>query len=399
MPSNPPAGLPGPDPAPDRQRRWRQLVLGATPAQRASVAITLGGLGGYAANLGLLWYCAATGLTDTSVAWPVGLGALGSTLFFYVVLRLGWSRGLRNPALPLPQMMVATTWNAVGYCITGPAHLGLLMPQALTVAYCVFSLREREVPVLQAFAIVLFGACGVFMCHADPALYVPAVEFGALAMLAAVMLMLTIAGTRVAELRRRERQQRDELALTLARIEQLASRDALTGLFNRRSIEALAQHRLERARRYGDALTLTLIDLDHFKRINDRHGHGTGDEVLRAFAEAAQVALEGPHTLGRWGGEEFVVLSDTDADTVQRLLSGLRLHLRALSVSTTHMDLRASFSAGIAATDGHEPIAHTLRRADAALYEAKAAGRATTRIAADAAPSLKAVQAVQAVAS
>jgi diguanylate cyclase len=361
---------------------WRAMVLGSSSRQQADVTIMLGGLVGYVANLGLLWYCAVNGLLEPALAWPITLSVLAVMLFFYLALRLGWSGRLADPGLALPQMMAATLCNAVGYAVTREAHFGLLMPQALTVAFCMFSLRRRDVAVLQVFSIVVFGATSTAMCVVDPQRYVAVIEAGAQGLLAAVLLLMTVAGRRVSELRSRERHQRDQLAATLVRIEELATRDALTSLYNRRCIEALLAHRVERSRRYGEALTLIIVDLDHFKRVNDACGHAVGDEVLRLFAATARKVFDGGHALGRWGGEEFLILSALDESAVCALLDRLRVTLQATLVSPEHPELRAAFSAGVACVRGEEPVAQALRRADEALYEAKAAGRGTTRLAA-----------------
>ena len=365
-----------------RPRSWREWVLGTSPGQQANVAITLGGQVGYIANLVLLWYCNFNGLLDSAVAWPITLSVIGLMAFFYLALRLNWRLPVADSSLALPQMMAATLCNAVGYAVTREAHLGLLMPQALSVAFCVFSLCRRDVAVLQTFSIMVFAATSTVMTRLDPARYDPLVEAGAQGMLAAVVVLMTMAGSRVSELRRRDRLQRSELAATLVRIEELASRDALTGLYNRRCITALLAHHVERARRYGEALTLTLIDLDHFKQVNNLYGHAAGDQVLRVFANTIRNAFEGTHMVGRWGGEEFLILSPMDANAAALAIDRLRVALQDLIVTPDHAALRVAFSAGVAALGADGPT-QALRRADDALYAAKNAGRGITRKASD----------------
>ncbi len=148
--------------------------------------------------------------------------------------------------------------------------------------------------------------------------------------------------------------------------------DALTGLLNRRGLFRAFDVEAERARRYGHAMGLILFDLDHFKQINDRFGHACGDRVLRRVAEEIRRTLRPTDILGRWGGEEFLLLlpevelgSAVDvAERLRYLISGLASEAGPLT---------ASF--GVAAFSQTDNLGTLVRRADQALYEAKAAGR------------------------
>ena len=157
-----------------------------------------------------------------------------------------------------------------------------------------------------------------------------------------------------------------------AQLELLATRDALTNLLNRRALLEAATRELERSRRYGLALTLFQIDLDHFKRINDSYGHQTGDRVLVDFAQRVAPLLRGTDVFGRIGGEEFVILlAETGAEDAS--IVGERI-LEALASA----DIEPRYSASIGAVTrvgGSESIETLLAEADAALYCAKAAGR------------------------
>ena len=119
---------------------------------------------------------------------------------------------------------------------------------------------------------------------------------------------------------------------------------------------------------------MALIDLDHFKKINDTHGHQAGDDVLTGFASAAQAALRETDVICRWGGEEFLVLlRDTDPALQGReALKRLRDNLTNLR---TPSDTAVTFSAGLALARTDEPAERTIERADRALYAAKTAGR------------------------
>ncbi|WP_056265114.1 MULTISPECIES: sensor domain-containing diguanylate cyclase [unclassified Roseateles] len=175
-----------------------------------------------------------------------------------------------------------------------------------------------------------------------------------------------------------EKRRADEANLTQTRVlAELAARDALTGLFNRRHMsELLAQH-CAASQRSGGGFAVALVDLDHFKRINDSHGHAVGDSVLRAFAEQAGAAMRGTDTVGRWGGEEFLVIypcssADEAAQGAARLLEQV-----AAAAVTIPGGETLTFTVSIGLT-GHAPpesVDALVERADRAMYQAKSQGR------------------------
>jgi diguanylate cyclase (GGDEF)-like protein len=161
----------------------------------------------------------------------------------------------------------------------------------------------------------------------------------------------------------------------------LASEDSLTGLPNRGRIAGIAKQALATAFETGRPLCLALIDLDRFKAINDRFGHATGDRVLRGFASMASAAIRPADSLGRWGGEEFLlVLPDTALDVAVGVLDHLRLQAGLLQAPEEYPELRVSMSAGLAMT-GEEACSldEIVAQADLALYEAKNSGRDLVR--------------------
>lgn len=157
-------------------------------------------------------------------------------------------------------------------------------------------------------------------------------------------------------------------------LEQAATHDGLTGILNRRAVLSYGADEHERSMRYGQPFSLIMIDLDHFKAINDTHGHQHGDKVLLHFAECTRSALRRADRLGRYGGEEFLVLlpsSTTD------LVMPVTERIRATLATGHPLDCQSSM--GVTHWLGpHDSLEAMLARADAALYRAKAKGRNRT---------------------
>jgi len=167
-----------------------------------------------------------------------------------------------------------------------------------------------------------------------------------------------------------------ELKEAYKRIEELAELDELTGLLNRRSIMHALDEEMVRARRSNAPLTVALIDLDWFKRINDQYGHPTGDEALRTFAITMFANIRSIDKFGRYGGEEFLlVLPETNNDTAKRTLDRLRAIIADLDWSAISPGMMVTISAGIATLRPDDAPDSLLARADSALYKAKDLGR------------------------
>jgi len=154
----------------------------------------------------------------------------------------------------------------------------------------------------------------------------------------------------------------------------LARTDALSGLPNTRSFHELAVIELERARRYRRTFTIAVMDLDHFKSVNDTLGHDVGDRLIRDVAHALRSNLRKVDVVARLGGDEFtLMLPETDAEQAQMALSHVRIALRGLD-DAYGPDVKASIGA-VTFRTAPETVGDMLRLADTAMYRAKAAGR------------------------
>lgn len=174
-----------------------------------------------------------------------------------------------------------------------------------------------------------------------------------------------------------------EVRAILAQAHELANTDVLTFLPNRRKIIASLQEEVIRSNRYGTALSISILDLDHFKNVNDTYGHTTGDEVLRSVAARLREQIRHPDTIGRYGGEEFlIVLPNSQIQAAAEQASRLCQQIRKTQIDANTNVISVTISIGVAQfRAGEESWEGFLHRADEALYQAKKAGRDRWRVA------------------
>jgi len=164
-----------------------------------------------------------------------------------------------------------------------------------------------------------------------------------------------------------------KLKVMISELDQLASTDKLTGAWNRRRFEETVETEIDRLRRYGQPLSLMILDVDHFKKINDDYGHPIGDQVLVDLSNTIRSSLRASDSLTRWGGEEFVILCpNTTASIVSKLAERLRKKIATVNFKEVGC-ITVSF--GVAECGPSETWEQWLRRADEALYLAKSGGR------------------------
>lgn len=160
------------------------------------------------------------------------------------------------------------------------------------------------------------------------------------------------------------------------KLELLANIDELTGLFNRRHLTGRLREETERANRTGNGYVLAMLDIDHFKNVNDTHGHDVGDLILIEVSRAMEGSLREYDLCGRWGGEEFLLaLPDTTLDIAHAVITRVHQCIRERQFDLAGNSQSITVSIGLSAWREGEAFAQTLHRADAALLEAKRKGR------------------------
>jgi diguanylate cyclase (GGDEF)-like protein len=300
----------------------------------------------------------------------IGLGT------FHAAMRSGWSGRLADPSLSQPQIVFSTFAVMSGYAVVGEARSSVLFPLIVILAFGAFSVPWRRMAVFTLF-MLLSLACTMLAMHAmAPGRFSTAIDLSNFLICAFVLPVTSTVAVLLGRMRERLQQQRAELRVALARIQDLATRDDLTGLANRRCAQERLELEGQRQARGGPPFAIALIDLDHFKALNDGHGHAGGDAVLRRFAEEALRCAREIDLVARWGGEEFLlVMPHTGETAAMAAVERLRLHIEQACTHYGGATLAVTFSAGVAEHCPAQSIAQSLLRADRALYRAKAEGR------------------------
>lgn len=170
-----------------------------------------------------------------------------------------------------------------------------------------------------------------------------------------------------------------ELKMALVEMERLAKTDGLTGLLNRRSLFEVATQEFSRARRYNRIISILMLDIDHFKRINDTYGHPVGDAVIQEVASILKETLRETDFIGRYGGEEFaVILPETTLEQASEVAERIRYRIHEQTITNEFNSLQVTVSLGIATLKAEmNSVEEMLKQADQALYQAKSNGRNT----------------------
>lgn len=368
--------------------RFNERLLGATSAQRARASHSLLATLLFIVFAGIQQFEVSAGLIDQVDSNWLSLYSVAGGMAFFVFVRSGWNlRFTADPSLSFAQCLFGVTAICFSYAITGPARGAIMAIMLLILAFSMFALRPARIHQLSGSAVCMLGTVMLWKGVADPVRYPAAVEITHAMIAVVLMSSISVLSVRMGRLRSLLQRQKADLEHALQQNRLLSTLDELTGLINRRHIGATLRGEHERQRRGGEPMSVALIDIDFFKRVNDAYGHAAGDTVLRAFAQLASKSLRAVDTAARWGGEEFlIVMPSTGTDEAKRVIERLRKDFATMKFSTIDEFLRATFSAGVATHVDTESIDGFIERADQYMYSAKAAGR--NRIVAELVPIL-----------
>ena len=354
-------------------------LLGRESYQRVCVRFWLMTSGVYAVMLVVMGYAQTQGFIRAFHSEVFRWVSLSGLAFFYLCLRSGWSKRFVDRAMTAQQMMYAIVMLAGAYVAAPALRSAMLITVPLVLTFGGFTLPPRRCRQMGIFAVAVQAIAIVMSLASGGQGQGGALEIMVFIACAVVFTMSADMAGRLSAIREQLRVQKRELRTAMERNDQLARHDELTQLPNRRHALEMMEYEGKRAQRDKVPPCICMMDIDHFKHINDTHGHAAGDEVLRLLAHHAVPALRAPDILARWGGEEFIlIMPETPLEIAVLVVDRLRSALANAHIWKDRPELQVTFSAGIASMQPSETIQDTVARADAALYRAKEAGRNRT---------------------
>ena len=318
------------------------------------------------------------GVACWAAFWGITLGGGVICAGFGLAFARGWNRQARDPSLTVPHLVI---WSAlILACGAASPEVAVLSLSAVFLVFGFAALRLTPTQMLPCWVGASVGIALVVMTAGAP-LTIPSATLlqAGLSVLwiTAVLGRCALLGLYGARARLRLGQRTRELADATGRLEQLAMHDPLTGVLNRGAINLALAAALEDVERGDRAVSIVMIDLDHFKRINDGFGHAVGDEVLRRFADIVAGIIRPDDRFGRYGGEEFLLLLPETAVRGESAQVAGRLLSRVLAYPWDDIapGLAVSASFGVATARPGDTLAGLVGRADDRLYRAKREGR------------------------
>ena len=319
-----------------------------------------------------------------TISWPIAAcfaaASLGSTGLFALGVWAGWLLRLGDAWL-LNAQLAANFLVQIVFLVVAPALWMIFLGSTLiTCTYAMVAFTPRQFTWLW-LGYGAVTALALFAGHEH--FETPAPTPSNIAILWLFFFIgvrrLALTGAQFSRLREQLSEKNKQLTILLERNKELASHDELTGTFNRRQLMQLLAEERERAARAHESFSIAMLDLDHFKTINDRFGHAGGDTVLKHFCALAGASTRATDRFARYGGEEFVLLMPMTTSTDIACLAAERIR-RVVAAEDWATTLGGpsdpvTVSAGVATWRKDETIEALLARADAALYEAKHQGR------------------------
>jgi diguanylate cyclase (GGDEF)-like protein len=355
------------------RRTAKELARRAKQRRQIQIAVAAS----YMLDALILLLYAHAGAVPLFVGPAFAAAGLVSVLFYLVLSETGITERFKDHYFVVPQLFISVT-IMLTFTYVAP-EVGVMFLCTLFTVFNFGSLRSTPWQTALAWTAMTAGLAWLFLMTDKP-IGLPhngeIERFAAMLVFALTIGRCMFLGIFSSAMRASLYQSGQKLKEAYRRIEELAELDELTGAFNRRCIMRVLDEEIARTHRHGQPCSIALIDLDWFKRINDVHGHPTGDEVLRTFAITMFANIRAIDRFGRYGGEEFLlVLPNTPAEAAARLLDRLRVIVADLDWSAFSPGMQVTFSAGVATLRTEEHSDSFLARADKALYASKAQGR------------------------
>lgn len=331
----------------------------------------------YAVDTLFLALFGLAGTISGGVALVYGIGAALIIGGQYALTVSGWNLKLRDPSLVESTMLLAVVMQ-LGVALAAPQVAFPFLANLFTVfSFGMIWLTLRD--SLLVWSVGISGTAIVFYA-VQGRIGVPVSSAFELALVWAYFSMILgrclLLSVNANEMRARLDDSRRKLAISLEKVQELASHDELTRALNRRALVSSLERERVRAERSGVPFSVGMMDLDHFKSVNDAHGHAGGDTVLRDFAAIVHDTMRVTDVFGRYGGEEFlIILVGTGSENALEAMERIRAAAAARDWGEAAPGLVQTVSCGVASFRKGEAIEKLLNRADQALYQAKGSGR------------------------
>jgi len=283
---------------------------------------------------------------------------------------------MADPSLTAIQMCAAILVTMYGMYFANEARGVLLLIYIIILLFGIFRLNTRSFLYVSVFTLLTYGG-DIALLH----LYRPQgvnfnIEYLQWLVLALVLVAFSIIAGYISSLRRNLSISKSEQSKSIEIIREMAIRDELTGVYNRHHVMELLDYEKNRSSRGGGIFCLAMLDIDHFKNVNDMYGHLAGDAVLRAVATMLGQTLRNTEICGRYGGEEFlIVLAQTDIKGALICAERVRTNIENTLFPDLGPDFKVTVSIGLSEYHIREDVEKIISRADEALYRAKKGGR------------------------
>ena len=359
----------------ESRRSLTPEALARRSAQRRSMYIAQGV--SYIVDAVILQFYYVAGTTGPASAVLYLVSGVTVTSIALLLSEINFNDRFKDHYLTVPQSIIGITIQLVAIYLAPEVGFYFVCINFIILGFASLRTTARQIALVWTYSTV--GLSVLFLMTDKPItmpMFTRMEHVLALACFVTALGRFASTGLYGSSMREALYKNSSELKRAYARIEELADLDELTGVHNRRCIMKILNEEIDRAQRGQRPCSVAMIDLDSFKRINDRFGHPVGDEVLRSFAIAMFANVRSIDKIGRYGGEEFLlILPDAAMDQAVRTLERLRLMVADLDWLAISPNLVVTMSAGLAAVRRDDTADSLLARADSALYRAKDAGR------------------------
>jgi diguanylate cyclase (GGDEF)-like protein len=333
-------------------------------------------LGIYVLNLSLAYLAYRAGIMQLPALYGNGIIVLVFNIVLYIVFRSGLNKRLKDPSMTSIQIGVASIVVMYAIFFVYEARGILFSVYILIMLFGIFRLDTRQFLYVSAFILMTYGL-DIFLLYLyrTQAIELRIELFQWLALLI-ILISVSFIGGNISSLRHELSNSRKKIRKSLDIIQDMAIHDDLTGFYNRHHLMEMIASENNRSVRTGSVFSLAMLDIDHFKNINDTYGHQAGDNVLITFCAIVRSVLRKTDFCGRYGGEEFlVVLTETDLQSAKIFAERIRARVEESLFAELGKHSRVTVSIGLAQHRKNEDIEKTIFRADEAMYKAKKNGR------------------------